>query len=153
MDEITIKGVKCASLEIFADSRGSVMHFIKKSSPEFIDFGECYISEVLVGKVKGWKKHSLQTQNLVVPVGKIRFILYDKRYLSDTYGEFNIIEIGRPDSYKRLTIPPGIWYSFCNISNIDSLIVNCADKQHDPLESESLKLDSIEIPFDWKSKI
>ena len=151
MDKITIEGVKCVPLEIFSDKRGSVMHVIKKSSPEFIDFGECYISEVLVGKIKGWKKHKRQTQNLVVPVGKIRFILYDKRQLSDSYGEFNIIEIGRPDLYQRLTIPPGIWYSFCNISDKVSLIVNCADIQHDPLESESLKLDSIEIPYDWKS--
>ena len=150
MDKITINDVSCISLDIFSDNRGSVMHVIKKSSPAFIDFGECYISEVLVGKIKGWKRHLTQTQNIVVPVGKIRFILYDKRESSETYGNLNIIEIGRPDCYKRLTIPPGIWYSFCNITDTNSLIVNCVDIEHDPLECDSMPLDSPNIPYDWK---
>ena len=84
-----IKGIKIVKLDEIFDSKGSVLHMIKSSSPEFKNFGECYVSEINYNSIKGWKLHSKQTQNISVPSGKIKMVLYD--YRKDSYNTIFII--------------------------------------------------------------
>jgi dTDP-4-dehydrorhamnose 3,5-epimerase len=151
MDELKIEGVVFSPLNQIGDERGSVLHMIRNDSPEFTTFGECYFSEVFPGKVKAWKKHRLQTQNIAVPVGRVRLVLFDPREKSSTFGNLIEIELGRPDAYNRVQLPPGIWYGFGCISQSPALIVNCADMPHLKNESETLDLNSTAIPFNWFS--
>ena len=55
-----------------------------------------------------------------------------------------MVELGRPDAYLRLCIPPMLWYGFTSITDTPSLVANCTDMLHDPAESESLSLDALE---------
>lgn len=144
-----IQGVIIEELKILFDSKGSVLHMIKSTSSVFTNFGECYISEVNFNCIKGWKCHKKQTQNIAVPYGKIKMVLYDKRQNSITKN--NVIELilGRPDNYLRITIPPGVVYSFKCISNEKALLVNYTDIEHDPEESLTFSLKDKKIPFNW----
>jgi dTDP-4-dehydrorhamnose 3,5-epimerase len=142
-----INGVKIIPLREISDERGAVLHMLRNDSPDFIAFGECYFSEVLPGVTKGWKKHHIQTQNFAVPVGHLRIVLYDDRNNSSTHGVVQNIEIGRPNLYRRITIPPGIWYSFSCISEEKALLVNCVDIPHQPSESETIPLERFHIPY------
>ena len=126
---------------------------IRNDSPEFSQFGECYFSEVLPGAIKAWKLHSLQTQNLAVPIGRLKIVLFDRRVSSDTYDKIQILEMGRPDKYFRLLIPPGICYGFKCIGTDKALIVNCADIPHRPDESLIYPINSNEIPYTWDENI
>jgi dTDP-4-dehydrorhamnose 3,5-epimerase len=144
-----IEGVKLTQLKQIADSRGSVLHMLRSDSPDFVNFGECYFSEVLCGASKAWKKHKIQTQNIAVPIGKILIVIYDCREKSKTKGKLQILELGRPDAYQRVTIPPQVWYGFKCISSCPALLVNCADHPHSPLESETLDLSDPSIPYFW----
>lgn len=139
-------GVMVQPLREIADERGAVLHVLRADAPEFRSFGECYGSEVRPGVIKGWKRHSRQTQNLAVLAGRVRFVMYDERSDSPTHGEIAVVELGRPDAYRRLTIPPGIWYGFACIGSQLSLIINCADTPHDPAESEARSLDAAPTP-------
>jgi dTDP-4-dehydrorhamnose 3,5-epimerase len=150
MDAAIIEGVKLVSLLEIGDSRGAVLHMLRNDSPDFIAFGECYFSEVLPGVIKGWKKHHLQTQNLAVPVGRIRIVMFDDRIESSTKGLVQVVELGRPDAYIRVTIPPGIWYAFSCISSEKGLLVNCADIPHQSSESETMPLVQSSIPYKWQ---
>ena len=85
---------------------GNVKHFLKSNDKEFKGFGESYFSFIEFGKIKGWKLHTKMTMNLVVPIGKVLFVFYDEK--NDSYEEYQIGE----DNYKRLTVPPNIWFSF-----------------------------------------
>jgi len=138
-------------LRQIADERGVVLHMLRSDAPEYTSFGECYFSEVLPGAIKAWKRHRSQTQNIAVPVGRICIVIYDDREGSATRGQIQAKEIGRPDVYLRLRIPPGLWYGFACIGDKPALLVNCADLPHDPSESESRPINDSEIPFDWKS--
>ena len=60
------------SAKVKLNSKMSVLHMIKSSSPEFKNFGECYVSEINFNSIKGWKLHSKKTQNISVPSGKIK---------------------------------------------------------------------------------
>ena len=149
MGQRIIEGVKLNSLKEIKSEKGSVLHMLRSDDLDFENFGECYFSEVFMGCIKGWKKHLIQTQNLCVPVGLIKFVLYDDRLESSTHQEINTYILGRPTDYFRLTIPNGIFYSFKNISNQNSLIVNCADIPHDSKESIIKEINNKEIPYKW----
>jgi len=153
MDTSIISGVTITYLREISDERGAVLHMLRNDSSDFRQFGECYFSEVLPGAVKAWKVHSLQTQNLAVPIGRIKIVLFDKRASSDTYDKIEILEMGRPDKYFRLLIPPSMCYGFKCIGKDKALIVNCADLPHTPGESAIYPIDSNEIPYSWDENI
>lgn len=147
--ESMIEGVTLTELRQISDARGAVLHMLRCDAPDFTQFGECYFSEVLPGAVKAWKRHRAQTQNLAVPVGRIRMVMYDARERSMTLGHLQELELGRPDAYLRLRIPPGVWYGFACISDMPALLSNCADLPHDPTESELRPTDDTRIPYHW----
>lgn len=144
-----IEGVTLTELRQISDDRGAVLHMLRSDAAGFTRFGECYFSEVLPGVVKAWKRHQKQTQNLAVPVGRIKIVIYDDREASATKGVLQVIELGRPDAYQRLQIPSGLWYGFACISAAPALLVNCADLPHDPQESEMRPIEDSGIPYRW----
>ena len=144
-----IDDVVLTELKQFSDERGTLLHMLRNDDPIFTTFGECYFSEVLPGAVKAWKMHRNQTQNFSVPVGRIKLVIYDNRKNSISNGNLQYVNLGRPDSYFRIMIPPGLWYGFTCISEMPALLVNCADIPHDPQESEIRMLDDISIPHKW----
>ena len=79
-----INDVLISPLKQFSDERGSVLQMLRCDAPEFIQFGECYFSEILPGAIKAWKRHRAQTQNLAVPVGRIRIVIFDDRQTSSS---------------------------------------------------------------------
>jgi dTDP-4-dehydrorhamnose 3,5-epimerase len=141
---VRISGVLLTPLREIADARGAVLHMLRADDAAFTAFGECYFSEIVPGAVKAWKRHLRQTQNLAVPVGRVRFVIYDARATSPTCGCIEAIELGRPDAYARLTIPPFVWYGFRGIGTQPALVANCADLPHDPEESEAVAIDALD---------
>lgn len=145
-----INGVRISDLRQITDARGAVLHMLRADSPDFVTFGECYFSEVAPGAVKAWKRHREQTQNIAVPVGRLRLVIFDDRDGSPTSGTTDVIDLGRPDAYCRVTIPPGLWYGFATLGETPALLANCADTPHDPLESESTTPEDPAIPYSWE---
>ena len=144
-----IEGVAIRNLTKIENDKGGILHIIKSTDSHFNKFGECYISEVNPGKIKAWKKNSVQTQNLTVVQGNIKFVIFDDRKNSITKNQINMFEINRDQNYKLLTIPPNIWYGFSCLGNIRSLIVNCSDHPHNPENIASLDIKNDVIPFNW----
>jgi dTDP-4-dehydrorhamnose 3,5-epimerase len=147
-----IEGVALVELRQICDERGAVLHMLRCDAPEFTRFGECYFSEVRPGAVKAWKRHRAQTQNLAVPVGRVRIAIYDDRAGSATQGTLQVLELGRPDAYLRLRIPPGLWYGFACVGELAALLANCADLPHDPTDSEMRPMDDPAIPYRWRAE-
>jgi dTDP-4-dehydrorhamnose 3,5-epimerase len=147
----SIDGVTLTPLREIRDERGAVLHMLRCDAAGFERFGECYFSEVVPGAVKAWKRHREQTQNLAVPAGRMRIVIYDARAGSTSRGRVDVLELGRPDAYARLRIPPGLWYGFSCLGETPALLANCADLPHDPAESETLPPDDPAVPYSWKS--
>ena len=133
-------------LKIISVLNGDVMHAIKSSDEGYENFGEAYFSNINSGAIKAWKRHSKMILNLVVPFGKVKFVLYDDREKSKTYGNYSEVILSR-DNFCRLTVPPMIWLGFQGLSDANSLILNIADIPHNP--KESIRKDINEIYFDW----
>lgn len=133
--------------KIIANSLGDIYHAVKNSSRGYHGFGEAYFSFVDHGAVKGWKKHLRMTLNLIVPVGTIKFVLYDARATSATQGTIQEVILCR-DNYCRLTVPPGIWNGFQGLEQLN-LLLNIADMPHDSSESERLGLENEMFKYEW----
>lgn len=121
---------------------GDVLHAMKATDAGYEGFGEAYFSWVNAGAVKAWKRHLRMTLNLVVPVGKVRFVFY----LPGREQTFRVETIGQ-DRYDRLTVPPGIWFGFQGVADTDSLVLNLANLTHDPGEVERCKVS--DVPYTW----
>ncbi|MDA9222172.1 hypothetical protein N9O82_04580 [Methylophilaceae bacterium] len=130
------------------NSKGNIYHAIKKSSIGYNGFGEAYFSEINPGVVKGWKRHSSATMNFIVPVGKIKFVIYDNRLKSFENNIFDEIILGGSNNYRRLTIPPNLWVAFVSISQTTSLLLNVSNEEHDPHEAENIDLKQINYNWD-----
>ena len=141
-----IQGLLLTPLAIVGHPKGDIYHAIKASSAGFNGFGEAYFSTVNKGCIKGWKRHNRLALNVVVPVGGIRFVIYDDRKGSASQGEFNDIFLGKDFNYSRITIPPALWVSFHGLSEIN-LLMNLIAEEHDPSESENIPLE--EISYTW----
>lgn len=138
MSDAAIAGLVVTPLREIVDARGAVLHMFRSDAPEFTHFGECYFSLVNPGAVKAWKRHQRQSQNLAVPVGRVRFVVCDTREDSPTRGNVRLIELGRPGAYARLHMPPLVWYGFACVGDAVALVANCADLPHDPTENEAV---------------
>jgi dTDP-4-dehydrorhamnose 3,5-epimerase len=66
-------------------------------------------------------------------------------------GKLHIVELGRPDAYVRVRIPPHLWYGFTCVGAEPALLVNCTDRPHDPAESDVSPADDPDIPYSWVS--
>ncbi len=146
MDKIKIDGILLTPLKIIPHPQGDIFHMMKKSDAGFCGFGEAYFTTVKFGEIKAWRKHSRMTLNLAVPAGEVKFVMFDDRKGSKTKGSF-IEVILSPLNYKRLTIPPGIWTGFKGLSDGLNLVLDVADLEHDPSETE--RADIGKFAYGW----
>ncbi|MFI5335181.1 MAG: cupin domain-containing protein [Opitutales bacterium] len=134
--------------KVIADERGRVLHYLRTGSPLLPRFGEVYVSTILPGAVKAWKRHHRVAQNLIVPAGCIRFVAYDDRPESATRGRIQELRLDTL-THGILHVPAGLWYGFQGLAPGESVIVNCISEIHDPAESDRLPEQSSQIPYQW----
>jgi dTDP-4-dehydrorhamnose 3,5-epimerase len=139
-----IDGVIVTPLKIIEVPGGRVLHALKDIDIGFNRFGEAYFSEVEPTRIKAWKRHREMTLNLIVPMGEIRFVLFDDR--TPKNGSFQEITLSI-EKYYRLTIPPMVWLGFQGKANTNSMLLNIADLTHEPDEVDRKNINEIE--FDW----
>ena len=121
---------KIIERKIFLLENGNVKRGLSSSDKSFAGFGELYFSEIKKDKIKGWKRHTKMTVNLLPVIGEI--VLYIKRNLLDVPEE---VSFGR-DDYKLVCIEPNVWFAFKGISDIN-ILANLASIEHDPSEVEN----------------
>lgn len=136
LDSILITNLKKIKVE-----GGDVLHAMKENDYGFSGFGEAYFSWVSSHTIKAWKRHTKMTLNLIVPVGKVKFVFHCSENNS-----FRKEEIGE-EYYSRITVPPGIWFGFQGLESKKSLVMNIANIPHDSKEVERMQLS--EIDYNW----
>lgn len=147
MEQITIDGVLLTPLKQIFHPKGDVLHAMKACDNGFAGFEEAYFSTIHFADTKPWKKHLRMTLNFVVPVGKIRIVIYDDREMSPTKGNFMDVVLS-VENYQRITIPPGLWVAFSGIGKELNLLLNLANLEHDPTEVER-KESLNDINYKW----
>ena len=144
-----IEGLSITPLRIIDTFSGDVLHVMKEGDDGYADFGEAYFSTVEYNSVKAWKRHHKMVLNLVVPVGEVRFVIYDDRQNSSTVGVFQEITLSKKN-YSRLTVPPLVWLGFQGLEQGMNLLLNIASIPHNPNEVDRKLFNAID--YDWSLK-
>lgn len=134
-------GVILTPLKQIYHPKGDIFHAMKKSDIGFDGFGEAYFSTINQNDIKGWKKHTKMTLNIVVPVGNIEFVVYD-----ENSKEFFSTKLSH-NNYQRLTVKSGLWMAFKGLDKYNMLL-NLASIEHDPNEAVNIELN--EINYKWE---
>lgn len=135
MEQITLTPLK----QIY-NPKGDIFHGMKKSDSGYAGFGEAYFSTIHKEDIKGWKKHTLMTLNLIVVSGEIEFVVYN-----DETKEFFSTKLSK-NNYQRLSVKPNVWMAFRGIGE-DNMLLNIASLEHDP--NEAVNIDIKEIAYEW----
>ena len=133
-------GVTLTPLKQITHPKGDIFHAMKASDDGFSGFGEAYFSTVNQGEVKGWKKHTEMTLNLIVVIGEIEFVVYDDN-------SFYSVRLSK-NNYQRLTVDPGLWVSFRGVS-VENMLLNLASIEHNPDESVNIDLNAFD--YNWEA--
>jgi dTDP-4-dehydrorhamnose 3,5-epimerase len=131
-------GVILTPLKQISHAKGAIFHAMKISDKGFSGFGEAYFSTVNKSSIKGWKKHTKMTLNLVVVTGEVEFVVHDSV-------DFFNVKLSK-DNYQRLTVEPGLWVAFRGLSD-ENMLLNLASIEHNPSESKSVDLGAFD--YDW----
>ena len=86
------------------------------------------------------EKHNLMTLNLIVPIGKIKIVIYNSE--KDKYIEYTLSK----ENYCRLTVNPGLWLAFKGYNEVN-VMMNIASMEHNPDESDNVDINKIK--YDW----
>ena len=141
MGTISVNQIIVTPLKRIKVLGGDVLHALKSNDEGFLGFGEAYFSLIDYLEIKAWKRHLNMTLNLVVPIGSVKFVFIDDQ------GSFRE-EVAGEENYKRITVPPKIWFGFCGLAEPRSLLMNISDIIHDQEEVERMNLDSINYKWD-----
>ncbi|MCT7529552.1 WxcM-like domain-containing protein [Aliarcobacter cryaerophilus] len=133
-------GVILTPLKQIYHPKGDIFHAMKKSDIGFDGFGEAYFSTINQNDIKGWKKHTKMTLNIIVPVGNIEFVIYD-----ENSKEFFSTKLSH-NNYQRLTVKAGLWMAFKGLDKYNMLL-NLASIEHDPNEAINIGIE--EIKYEW----
>lgn len=142
-----MEGVYLYPLRHIIVPKGDIYHALKSTDEGYMGFGEAYFSQIESGEIKGWKRHNRFVLNLIVPVGEIKFVIYDDRGDSSTRGEFFEIILSPKANYQRLTIAPGLWMAFAGMGRETSILMDIIPKPHDPTESDRQELAVLHYNF------
>lgn len=142
-----IDGVSLYPLRQIQVEKGNIFHALKSTDEGYAGFGEAYFSQIESGAVKGWKRHNRMPLNLIVPVGAIKFVIYDDRAGSATYGQFLEIILSVESNYQRLVVDPGLWMAFAGVGDQTSMLMDIIPEPHDPSEADRLELNAIAYNF------
>ena len=130
--------IKTTKLNIIDNNKGKIFHALKATDQDFQTFGEAYFTEIIKNETKGWKKHSHMTMNLIVPVGRVIFHIWD-----DEKNQGYNVDLSS-DNYRRLCVPKNYWVSFTGYQDFN-LILNIASIEHDPEEALNAPINSYPI--------
>ena len=135
MGEVIFGRVMIDDCKVIETNGGPVIKLLGIHDKSFCGFGEAYFSTINPGSIKAWKRHQKMTMTLTVSEGNVLFVFYDEDKNSFCEVALN------SDEMAKLTVMPGVWFGFSNLSSKPSKILNIASIAHDPSEVERSPVD------------
>jgi dTDP-4-dehydrorhamnose 3,5-epimerase len=145
-----IEGVEIRPLQTRGDSRGSVTVFGSALGGQAFSAPHVYIVEAAAGSVRAWVYHKIQSDRLAFTNGAFRFVLFDLRKESATYGHLMVLDVGA-ENKVQLTIPPYVVHGVKNISLENAFFINMPTEPYRPSAPDKYRLpvDDPRISYDW----
>ena len=148
-----IEGVVIKKLRVIPDERGRLMEILRSDDEIFHTFGQAYMTTAYPDAVKGWHYHKVQSDNMACIKGMMKFVLYDMREDSKTYGEVQEFFAGEHNPIL-IHIPPYVCHGFKCVSEQEAIVINVPTAVYHYESPDEYRIDphNNEIPYDWRRK-
>ncbi|HZN61017.1 MAG TPA: dTDP-4-dehydrorhamnose 3,5-epimerase family protein [Planctomycetota bacterium] len=148
-----IDGCKVKQLKPIADERGHLMELVRRDDPNFIKFGQTYMTTAYPGVVKGWHYHKVQVDNFCCVHGQIKLVLYDDRPNSPTKGVVNEFFLGIRSPIS-VQVPALVWHGFKCVSVEEAVVINVPTEPYSHASPDEFRKpwNDPGIPYDWDRK-
>ncbi len=104
-------------------------------------------SMVRAGHVKGWVFHKLTVDRLTAVCGSFKFVLWDARPQSPTYGMVNEIFLSERNR-GLLIVPTHVVHAVQNIGQTDAIFVNLPTRPYNHADPDKYRLnDPSVVPY------
>ena len=115
---------------------------------------QVHMTTTLPGRVRAWGLHQSVSDRLFVVSGLIKFVVFDGRTASPTFGKINEITVSEKNP-GLLIISPNLYHGWKNIGVTEAAIINMPDQMYNYDKPDALDLawDSDDarslIPYAW----
>ena len=146
-----IAGSSVRPLAVHPDERGRLFEILRSDDPDFVQFGQVYLTTAHPGVVKAWHRHQKQTDFFCLIREQARFALYDDRPDSPTVGQVDEI-LCDERTPQLIVIPNRVWHGFKNIGAGEVMCINCPTEPYNAAVPDEDRLDPFHdsIPYDWR---
>ena len=124
-----MKGLETKQLNVFKDERGYMISL--RANEEIFNgkFGQCLLSVIYPGIIKGLHLHKKQTDFCVCVKGHAKYVATDgKEFESFIIGESNPLLV---------KVSPGIWHGYMALDN-ETIIMHTMDTYYDSKDTEKI---------------
>lgn len=134
-------------LRVHLDDRGYLSEILRSDDPEFIKFGQVYLSTTTPGTIKAFHRHFKKTDHITCVTGQVKLVVIDAPDGEPvkTY-EYHL----SPMAPKLITIPPGLWHGWQAVGSIEAILISVTTEPHNDLEKDEERVAAIDNPFGYK---
>lgn len=146
-----IDGVVVRPAITHIDERGEIVEMFSRAwgfDPAPTD--HIYASTIRPGCVKGWVYHKLQSDRMFSLSGFVKYVLWDARANSPTYGLVNEIHLTERNR-GLLLIPPYVVHAVQNIGLIDAVFVNMPTVPYNHANPDKYRVPPEGVPYTFKN--
>lgn len=145
-----IKDVVVRKAETHVDGRGELSEMLSKAwgiHPAPIE--HVYMFTIRPGRTKGWVLHKEQSDRIFSVVGAAKYVLWDARAESPTFGMIN--EIFLSDRNRGLlVIPPLVVHAVQNVGNTDAVFVNMPTVPYNHGNPDKYRVEPQAVPYSFE---
>lgn len=153
--QIAIDGVKFRPVRPVAHADGHVTE-VAREAWDIIEkpIVQVHLTTTLIGRVRAWGLHQLGSDRLFVVSGLVRFVVFDGRTQSPTFGKYAEYLVSERNP-GLLTIAPHLYHGWKNIGATDAMVINMPDQMYNYDRPDALDLpwdsEAAErlIPYRW----
>lgn len=133
-------------LKTLLDDRGYLCELLRSDDPEFVKFGQAYISTTTPGTIKAFHRHFHKTDHIACVAGQVKLVV-----VSDDTQELVIWEYHlSPMSPKLITVPPGLWHGWQCVGTVEAVLVSVTTDAYDPNNKDEERVPAIENPWNYQ---
>jgi len=109
-----------------------------------------YVYQAMIrpGRVKGWVYHKLQSDRIFVLSGYSKYVLWDIRPQSPTFGMINEIQLSERNR-GLLLIPPYVVHAVQNVGQTDSVFINLPTLPYKHEDPDKYRVDPDSVPYSF----
>jgi dTDP-4-dehydrorhamnose 3,5-epimerase len=147
--ETLIDGVVVRSAITHVDERGEIIEMLSQAwgfHPAPIEY--VYASMIRPGRVKGWVYHKIQSDRMFSLSGFVKYVLWDSRPKSPTFGMVNEIHLTERNR-GLLLIPPFVVHAVQNIGIVDAVFINMPTVRYNHDNPDKYRVSPEVVPYDF----